>query len=131
MNLTEILEKHKKWLNGEAGGELANLSRANLSRADLKGADLSRANLSRADLKGATLTWANLTRANLSRADLDFSGWPLWCGSFDVTVDERITAQLAYHFCRLVVPDEIKQYQEMLKPLANNFHRVEECGEIK
>lgn len=36
--LAEILEKHKKWLNGEKGGERANLSRADLSRANLSGA---------------------------------------------------------------------------------------------
>lgn len=60
-----ILEKHQKWLNGEAGGE----------RADLRGANLSWANLSEANLRGANLSeanlsWANLSRANLSRANL-------------------------------------------------------------
>ena len=30
MNLTQILELHKKWLNNEAGGERADLSGANL-----------------------------------------------------------------------------------------------------
>lgn len=43
--LAEILDKHKKWLNGEEGGERANLSGANLSRADLSRANLSGANL--------------------------------------------------------------------------------------
>ena len=33
--LKEILEKHKKRLNNEAGGELANLSNADLSGATI------------------------------------------------------------------------------------------------
>ena len=35
MDLKEVLEKHKKWLNNEPGGE-----RADLYGADLRGADL-------------------------------------------------------------------------------------------
>ena len=63
--LATVLEKHAKWLRGQAGG-----SRANLSRADLRGADLSGANLSRADLRGAYLSGAYLSGAYLSGADL-------------------------------------------------------------
>ena len=59
--LNVVLEKHKKWLNDEDGGE-----RANLSDADLRGA-----NLSDADLRGADLSGADLRGANLSDADLD------------------------------------------------------------
>ena len=58
--LDEILEKHKKWLNDEPGGE----------RADLRGANLFRANLFRADLRGAYLRGANLHGANLFGANL-------------------------------------------------------------
>ena len=71
--IKEILEKHKKWLNAEDGGERADLSYANLSDADLRGAnlsdaDLSYANLSDADLRGANLSDADLRGANLSYA---------------------------------------------------------------
>jgi len=59
-------------------------------------------------------------------ADLDYSCFPLWCGSFDVKIDKRIAAQLAYH-CE---DEEVKDAQEKLKPLANQFHRVGECGEF-
>ena len=38
--LNEILEKHRKWLNDEDGGERADLSDANLRGANLRGADL-------------------------------------------------------------------------------------------
>ena len=71
----EILQKHKKWLEGTEGGERANLTgvdltRANLFRANLNGADLTEAKLFRANLNGADLTEANLFRVNLTRADL-------------------------------------------------------------
>ena len=63
MNLKEILEKHKKWLNYDKDGE-----RADLSYADLRYADLSEADLRRADLRYANLSEANLSYANLSGA---------------------------------------------------------------
>ena len=65
-----ILEKHQKWLNGEAGGERANLSEADLSGANLSWANLRNADLSEADLRGANLSGADLSGANLSGADL-------------------------------------------------------------
>lgn len=68
--LNEVLEKHKKWLNDEPGGERANLWRANLWGADLRGADLWRADLYEVDLRGANLQEANLQEANLQGADL-------------------------------------------------------------
>ena len=68
--IKEILEKHKKWLNAEDGGERANLSDADLSDADLSGANLRGADLSYADLRGADLSYANLRGANLRVADL-------------------------------------------------------------
>ncbi len=60
VNIRLILEKHKKWLHGEKGGE----------RANLRGADLGGANLRGADLGGAYLGGAYLWRANLRGADL-------------------------------------------------------------
>lgn len=52
----------------------------------------------RADLRNADLRWANLCEANL-----DFSSWPLWCGSRDVKIDDRLAAQLLWHVTRLDV----------------------------
>ena len=57
------LEKHLLWVKGEAGGERANLSGADLSGANLREADLSGANLSKANLSGANLRKANLSGA--------------------------------------------------------------------
>lgn len=66
------------------------------------------------------------------RADLDYSCWPLWCGSLDVKVDVRLAAQLAYHFCRLVCDDPAYiQARNALVPLANTFHRADECGRLE
>ena len=131
-DLREILEKHKKWLRNEDGGEKADMQRANMRGADMRGADMRGANMQRADMRGADMQWANMQRANMRGADIDFSCWPLWCGSLDVIVDKRIAAQLAYHFCRIVCDDdEVKSAQKTLAPLANQFHRVKECGRIE
>lgn len=73
--LQEILRKHELWLNGEEGGERADLSGADLREADLyganlRGANLRMANMRRADLRGANLNRADLRAANLTEADL-------------------------------------------------------------
>ena len=70
--LNEILAKHKKWLNGEEGGERANLRHAYLRYADLRHADLRHADLRHADLSYAHLSYADLSYADLSYADLRF-----------------------------------------------------------
>lgn len=120
--LKNVLELHRKWINKEPGGE----------RANLWGADLWRANLRGADLRGADLRGANLRGANLRGADLDYSCWHLWCGSLDVRVCKRIAAQLAYHFCRLDCDDqEVIAAQNAIIPLANQFHRADECGKLE
>ena len=73
--LNEIIERHGKWIYGEEGGVLADLSGVDLSGADLSGVDLSGADLRgaylrEADLIDADLRWANLSGANLRGADL-------------------------------------------------------------
>ena len=68
--LKEILERHRKWLNDEDGGERANLYEANLYEANLYGANLREADLREADLYGANLREANLYGANLYGANL-------------------------------------------------------------
>ena len=59
-DLANILELHRKWVNGENNGVKADLRGANLSRANLSRANLREANLSGADLRGAGLSGANL-----------------------------------------------------------------------
>jgi hypothetical protein len=94
----QILQRHRKFLAGEVGGELANLRGANLREANLRGADLFRA-----DLRGANLFRADLSEADLRGANLDFSCWPLHCGSTTPKVDDRFFAQLIFHLTRLDV----------------------------
>jgi len=105
----------------------ANLREANLRGADLREADLSGADLREADLSGANLRGATLCEADLSGADLDFSCWPLWCGSRGVRVDARIFRQLAMHLCGVEVEDdECRAAQSALMPLAQKCHRANE-----
>ncbi len=102
----------------------ANLCGADLTGADLRSADLRSANLCDADLTGANLRGTDLHGADLTGADLDFSAWPLWCGSLDVKVDKRIAAQLAYHFCKLGCADaEYIAARNACLDFANKMHR--------
>ena len=111
MNIVEILEKHKLWLNDSNCGQ----------RADLREADLRGANLRGADLREADLRWANL----------DYSVYFLGCKTLQIKVCSRLPRQLAYHICRMISDDpEVKEMQKLLIPFANRFHRVKECGEI-
>ena len=66
-NLQNMLDKHKKWLDGN-GGECMSLHDASLRGAHLNGIDLRGAKLS-----GADLSYADLRGANLSGADLEFA----------------------------------------------------------
>ncbi len=144
--LDKILENHKKWLNGEDGGiraylwntdfRGAHLRDAYLRRADFLGADFRDAYLRGAHFRDAYLRHADFLGADFQGADfrganIDYSCWPLWCGSLDVKVDRRIFCQLAYHLCRVIVDDyECKEAQLMLGRLANEFHRAAECGRV-
>lgn len=105
--LAAILDKHQKWLNNEPSGE-----RANLCGADLRG-------------------------ANLRDANLDYSCWPLWCGSLAPQIDDRLARHLIYHVCRAVsagleVSNDIKSalLTAEIVDVANKFHRVKECGSV-
>lgn len=131
-----IVEAIKK-----ARSDGADLSWVNLRGANLRGADLTDAKLQRADLRGANLTdadlsWANLCGADLSGAELDYSCWPLYCGSLNVKIDKRIFCQLLYHTLRAGQSVEDNDIKALLNnpevlALANQFHRVSECGEIE
>lgn len=121
--LKKVLDSHKKWLAKEDGGVRADLRDAYLRGADLRGADLRDAYLRHADLRDA---------------DLDYSAWPLWCGSLDAYIDDSIAIQLLYHLLRPVqaspyVSQEVKDrlLTDDLIDLANRFRRIYECGEVR
>ena len=84
------------------------------------------------DLSDADLGGANLRGANLRGADLDYSCYPLWCGSLHLKADKRLACQLAYHLCSMQCDDAdyIKMRNSILG-FANQFHRVDECGELE
>lgn len=67
--LQDIIESHKKWLNGD-GGERANLCGADLSDTDLCNVSLHHALMIHADLCNANLSCADLSDAILCNADL-------------------------------------------------------------
>ena len=134
--LERILELHAKWLNGEEGGERANLIGANLSDENLSGANLSHADLRWAYLSDANLSDANLSHADLTGAYLDYSCLPLWRGSLSANFDDRQLKQIAYHLVKAGLQsknasEETKTELRKLIPFANGFHRAEECGLIK
>ena len=160
--LQQILAEHRDWVVGE-GGKRADLQGANLRRADLqganlvganlrgadlqgadlqyanlqdadlRGADLRGANLQYADLRGANLQGADLRDANLRRANLDFSVWPLWCGSIGAIVDDRIQRQLLYHAYATDNPEQDADIKalfdsELFRRVIAKFHRFDKCG---
>ena len=150
-DLNVVLKKHKLWLNGDPGGKMADLQEADLRWANLQEADLRGANLQGANLRGANLRWANLQEADLRWAnlqeadlrwanlrgadlrwaDLDYSCWPLWCGSNLVKVDARIAAQLAAHFCVLDCDDsDYIAARDAVMNFAKTSHRAEDLGLI-
>lgn len=111
--LDKVLKLHKKWLDGDSTGRIA-------------------------DLRDADFRNATLRRAKLRDADIDFSVWPLWCGGLDVHIDDRIAIQLLYHLVRNVLyskntSEELKSLlsQKEIVKVANQFHRVDECGRIE
>jgi hypothetical protein len=133
----EAREKNEKANLRWANLSWANLRWANLSGANLSGADLSRANLSRADLSGANLSWANLSGANLSGADLsgadvDFSCWPLWCGTKGVKVDMRLVRQLLAHVAVLDCDDPaFEKIRKAILTEAKKCHWAKALGLIR
>ena len=127
----------------EADLQRANLQWADLREADLRGADLQGADIQEAELRnirlrgadlrgtslrGADLRGADLRGADLRGADLDFTCWPLWCGSRNIIVDSRLFRQLAMHLCGVVIDDadpaaaECRAAQAALAPLARGCH---------
>ncbi|MDY6959344.1 MAG: pentapeptide repeat-containing protein [Halobacteriota archaeon] len=123
----------------------ANFENANCRDANFKGADLKYATFEGADCRGADFQHADCREANFQDADcwranfenadcrkanfqganIDYSCWPLWCGSLDVKVDKRIARQLLYHAVAVsqgVLPK--KCFSKALLDEVNKFHRV-------
>ena len=136
--LDKILDNHKLWLSsGGKKGERADLRYADLRYANLRYADLSSADLRSANLRSADLRSADLKYADLRSADLDYSCFPLWCGGLNVHIDDKQATQLLYHLVENVLHSkntsaELRKLCKLksIVKKANEFHRVNECGEI-
>ena len=75
---------------------------------------------------------------DLRDANLEFSAMPLWCGDLRAGYNDKQVIQQLYHVLRHAqhspnASTRIKQ--ALLTPelvaLANEFHRVRECGELE
>jgi len=108
--LQATLKLHKLWLDGNPTGRRADLCGADLRRADLRGADLC--------------------QADLREADLDFSCWPLWCGTMKVKIGDRLFYQLIAHVRSVDISQckdpDIKRAYKYLTKLAKKCHRAQE-----
>lgn len=133
--MNKNLELHGKFLHCEPGGVRLEWIDLTLEEQDELRANLTRADLTDANLTDANLYGANLTRADLTRANIDFSGWPLWCGSTKVYTDARQSRQLCYHALK-ASEKELRAASLWDKLPAefvawvNEFHRVDECGRL-
>lgn len=111
--LNGVLEKHKKWIKNEPGGERAdlqgaNLQRANLYKVDLWGADLRGANLREATFWGADLQGADFWETNLQGADLkgaNLQGTDLQGANLQ-KVDLRGANNIPDYVCPMCCPEE-------------------------
>lgn len=80
-------------------------------------------------MRGANLSGADLKQADLQGVNIDFSCWPLWCGSMNVRVDKRIAQQLAAHFCVLDCDDEdYIRARDAIMDFAKGSHRASDLG---
>ena len=92
-------------------------------------------NMEKCNLSGSDLSDSNLSYSNLSGSNLDYSCWGLSCKTLNVKIDKKIAVQLLYHTMRAMQSVDDKECKEFLRnksnmKLVNQFHRVEECGEI-
>lgn len=72
---------------------------------------------------------ANLQDANLQGANLDFSCWPLWCGSRNVRVDMLVVYQLLAHVATLKCDDEeFNTIRDVILPHAQRSHHAGDLG---
>jgi uncharacterized protein YjbI with pentapeptide repeats len=109
------------------------------NKLDLQWADLQRVNLRDTDLQWSDLRRVNLRDTDLHGANLDFSAWPLRCGSLSAKIDDRVIRQLLYHAAMpaqnndIVIDPKIRDLfnSELFKKVVNEFHRMQECGEFK
>ena len=92
-----------------------------LEGLDLSGQDMVGIDLSGFDLHGVILARADLRKADLRGANLDYSSFPLWCGSFQMKVDTRFVWQLIAHLGRLNTRHVSKKAKTAIKSIEPYF----------
>ncbi len=113
LTIKELVVKNKHRLQN------ANMQHAYMWGADMQNANMRGADMQNADMRGADMQNANMQHADMRGANIDYSAWPLWCGTYNVKVDKAIAAQLAMHFCWLDCDDpEVKAAQNAIEKLA-------------
>lgn len=100
------------------------LRNAYLQEADLQSADLKGANLQNTDLQYANFKSANLQGTDLQGADIDYTCWPLWCGSKNAIIDEKQARQLLYH--AFIVSKKFCKPNKKQREFINDFHRIKD-----
>jgi len=107
------------------------LDNRDLSGGEFTSADFRNSRLSRTDFRGANLWDAEFHGANMHGMDIrgagiDFTSWPLWCGSVGVIVDEKQARQIlahAFNATKAFWPGGLTDEQ---KGWLNLFHRISE-----
>jgi len=108
-----------------------NLYRIDLRYADMRGADLRHTNLRGADLRYTNLRGADLRGANMAGADLDYSSWPLWCGSYGVKLDKENNERFAYQAMINMGQKALTEFLQNPVEFANRFAEREDLKKIK
>ena len=116
---------------GSANLKCADLTGANLRYANLTNADLRRADLTGANLRDADLRYADLRDADMSRVNLDFSSWPLWCGSCRVKLDKENNERFAYHAMINMDDEVLAEFLQNPVEFANRFAERKDIDKIK
>jgi len=70
MKIKEVLDRHKKWIDGK-GGECGNLECADMQEFNFDSLDLQDINMNRSNLKFSRFVNANLKNANLSKVSFE------------------------------------------------------------
>ena len=124
----ELLEKHWKWLRGEAGGEQADLSSADLRSANLRSADLRWADLRSADLRSANLRSADLRSADLSSADLRSANLSS-ANLHSAKLDEPIQYSDIYYLLKMQKKSKLRAWKYLVDGKSPYQHATYAVGE--
>ena len=118
--IKDVLEKHKKWLNEEDGGERADLRGADLRYADLSGADLRYAVLVKLEIpKDAKRSSATTRKCRCSKAKIISITGIVTRQEYDEAFSQR-DKRFVYRVGETVVPDSFDE--DRWNECSNGIH---------